>query len=146
MQTRKFLLRHLKTLRTIRIILAILLGIMVLIDVVLVIIGDDYPTFSEVIKSKRTEFMWLNFLLGGLIGKVFFNRIVFTKKPEISGFFAFLSILVLLGIFGRIENFQLETWHHLLIMICGVIVGQRIWPQYISHEPTEQEIKEAKNA
>lgn len=141
---RNFFLRNLKTLKTIRTILAIVLGTMIIIDIVLVALGDEYPTFSEIVKDQRSELIWLNFLLGGLVGKVFYNRIVYTKKPEISGFFAFLSILVLLGFLGQLESFQLETWHQLLVMITGAIVGQRIWPQYVADEPTEAEIQRAK--
>ncbi|GGG46950.1 hypothetical protein GCM10011414_15770 [Croceivirga lutea] len=117
---------------------------MIIIDIVLVALGDEYPTFSEIVKDQRSELIWLNFLLGGLVGKVFYNRVVYTKKPEISGFFAFLSILVLLGFLGQLESFQLETWHQLLVMITGAIVGQRIWPQYVADEPTEAEIQRAK--
>jgi len=83
---RNFFLRNLKTLRTIRTVLAILLGTMIIIDIVLVMLQTKgYPTFSEVVKDQRSELIWLNFLLGGLVGKVFYNRIVYTKKTEISG-------------------------------------------------------------
>jgi peptidoglycan/LPS O-acetylase OafA/YrhL len=144
---RNFFLRNLKTLRTIRTVLAILLGTMIIIDIVLVMLQTKgYPTFSEVVKDQRSELIWLNFLLGGLVGKVFYNRIVYTKKTEISGFFAFLSIIVLLGILGQLEHFELNTWHHLATMLCGAIVGQRIWPQYISHDATDAEIEQAKAA
>ncbi len=146
MQIRNFFLRNLKTLRTIRTVLAILLGTMIVIDIVLVALGEEYPTFSEVIKRDRSELIWLNFLLGGLVGKVFYNRIVYTKKIEVSGFFAFLSLLFLLGFLGQLEDFELNTRYQLGVMLTGAIVGQRIWPQYISHDATDAEIEEAKAA
>lgn len=132
---KRFLLSHLKTLRAIRVVLAILLGIMIVIDIVLVSLDKDgYPTFSEVVQQHRNELVWLNFLLAGLISKVFYNRRVYTKKREISGFLAFLTIIALLFILGRLEQFEVTGWHQLAVMICGAVVGQRIWPQYVNFE------------
>ena len=126
-----------KALRTIKIVVAALLGIMVVIDIVLVSLEDrGFPTFSEVIKNDRTSLIWLNFLLGGLVAKVFYNRKVTTKEHEISGFFTFLAMLVLLFFLGKLFTIQIETPYHLLIMVCGGILAYRAWPQYLKDEDT----------
>ena len=137
MGLRDFFVKNLKTLRTIRIVLAILLTTMIIIDIVLVMLGEEYPTFSEIVKEHRSELLWLNFLMAGLIAKVFYNRKVYTKKREISGFFAFLAIVALLFIIGRLENFKIGGWYQVAVMISGAIVGQRIWPQYVNYEEPE---------
>lgn len=129
-----FFIKNLKTLRTIRIVLAILLTTMIVIDIVLVMLGEEYPTFSEIVKEHRSELIWLNFLLAGLIAKVFYNRKVYTKKREISGFFAFLAAVALLFVLGQLENFEVNGWQQVVVMISGAIVGQRIWPQYVNYE------------
>ena len=141
MGLRSYLLKHLRTLNTIRLVLAVLLGAMVVIDIILVILGDEYPTFSEVVEHNRSELIWLNFLLSGLIAKIYFNRKVTTKKKEISGFFGFLAIIILLFAIGQIEGFKVEPWHQVLVMICGAYLGHRVWPQYIFEEEDIQELK-----
>ncbi|WP_420399987.1 hypothetical protein [Flagellimonas sp.] len=124
-------------LKIIKIVVAALLGIMVVIDIVLVSLEDrGFPTFSEVIKNDRTSLIWLNFLLGGLVAKVFYNRKVTTKEHEISGFFTFLAMLVLLFFLGKLFTIQIETPYHLLIMVCGGILAYRAWPQYLKDEDT----------
>lgn len=134
-----FLERHTKTIRVIKRIIAFLLGAMVIIDIVLVKLEDrGFPTFSEVIMDHRTSLIWLNFLLGGLVAKVFYNRKVTTKRREISGFFTFLAMLVLLFALGQLFTITIETEYHLLIMVCGGILAHRAWPQYIKHENPNQ--------
>ncbi len=142
MKLRFLLLRHLKTINTIRLILAILFGVMVVLDIILVILGDEYPTFSEVVEHNRSELIWLNFLLSGLIAKVFFNRKVSVKKKEISGFFGFLAMLILLFAIGQIEGLQIAPWIQVLIMLCGGYLGHRVWPQYVFEPEDIQEVLE----
>ncbi|UJH67609.1 hypothetical protein [Allomuricauda sp. SCSIO 65647] len=138
MQVKSFLRENNKTIRIIKIVIASLLGLMVIIDIVLVFLEDKgFPTFSKVIEENRTELIWLNFLLGGLIAKVFYNRIVHTKQRELSGFLAFFAMIVLLFVLGRVFTIELDTPYHLLIMICGGILAHRAWPQYIHDESTE---------
>ena len=75
MGVRSFLKKYANTVRVIKIVIASLLGVMVVIDIVLVQLDDlGFPTFSEVIKDNRTQLIWLNFLLSGLVAKVFYNR------------------------------------------------------------------------
>ncbi|MEM9647888.1 MAG: hypothetical protein AAF969_05360 [Bacteroidota bacterium] len=133
-----FIQQHTRAIKVIKIIVASLLGIMVIIDIVLVRLEDrGFPTFSEVIKANRTSLIWLNFLLGGLVAKVFYNRKVETKRREISGFFTFLAMLVLLFAFGQLFTIEIDTPYHLLIMVCGGILAHRAWPQYVQHGGTQ---------
>ncbi|MCL6273080.1 hypothetical protein M3P19_03615 [Muricauda sp. 2012CJ35-5] len=134
---KNFVEKNKKALKIIKIVIATLLGIMVIIDIILVRLEDrGFPTFSEVIKNNRTSLIWLNFLLGGLVAKVFYNRVVTTKEREISGFFTFLAMLILLYAFGRLFTIEIDTPYHLLIMICGGILAYRAWPQYIQDDET----------
>ena len=97
-------------------------------------LGEKYPTFSEIVKEHRSELIWLNFLLAGLIAKVFYNRKVYTKKREISGFFAFLVIVALLFLLGRVDGFTVNGWQQIAVMVSGAVVAQRVWPQYVNYE------------
>ncbi len=127
--------RKRKTLGVIRIIVLSILVVMVGVDFVLVFNEhNDYPTFSRVVRDHRTELIWLNFLFGGLVTKIYFNRIVHEKHWEISGVISYGSIVVLLGILGISIDMRLDTWHHLFIMICGGILAYRAWPQYVAKE------------
>lgn len=135
MGVRSFLRKYANTIKVIKIVIASLLGAMVVIDIVLVQLDDlGFPTFSEVIRDKRTQLIWLNFLLSGLIAKVFYNRKVTTKRREISGFFTFLAIIILLFALGKFITTEIGTPYQLLIMVCGGILAHRVWPQYIHDE------------
>lgn len=127
----KFLKRHLSEIRTIKIVVAVMLGLMLLIDIVLVTLeGKDYPTFSYVVKNLRHRLIWFTFLYGGLMAKIFYNRKVGEKEKEVTGLLAFFSMVFLLFVIGR----QLETapslFLQVILLVTGGIMAYRAWPQY----------------
>lgn len=127
----KFLKRHLSEIRTIKIVVAVMLGLMLLIDIVLVTLeGKDYPTFSYVVKNLRHRLIWFTFLYGGLMAKIFYNRKVGEKEKEVTGLLAFFSMVFLLFVIGR----QLETapslFLQIILLVTGGIMAYRAWPQY----------------
>ena len=104
---------------------------MVLIDIVLVALeGKDYPTFSYVVKDLRHRLIWFTFLFGGLVSKIFYNRIVGEKKKEITGLFAFFSIVLLLFVLGRNLETAPSLFLQLLLLVSGGFLAYRAWPQY----------------
>lgn len=128
---KRFLKRHLSEIRTIKIVIAVLLGLMVIIDVVLVTLeGKEFPTFSLVVKELRHRLIWFTFLYGGLVAKIFYNRKVGEKEKEVTGLMAFFSIVFLLFVIGR----QLETapslFLQMVLLLSGGILAYRAWPQY----------------
>ena len=128
---KRFLKNHLSEIRTIKIIIAGFLGLMVLIDIVLVALeGKDYPTFSYVVKDLRHRLIWFTFLFGGLVSKIFYNRIVGEKKKEITGLFAFFSIVLLLFVLGRNLETAPSLFLQLLLLVSGGFLAYRAWPQY----------------
>ena len=77
----KTLSAHPKAIKWIKAGIAILLITMVVIDVVLVALeARCYPTFSWVVRDNRTHLIWLVFLFGGLVSKIFYNRKVKTAQ------------------------------------------------------------------
>ena len=129
-----------KTIKIAKIVIASILGLMILADIVLVILGksnDDVPTFSKVIKQNRTYLIWLNFLLGGLVSKIFYNRVVYVKNTEISGVFAFATALLLLWVLGQFLPLKLGTEVHLAIMVAGGLMARFAWPQYLVSDSTQ---------
>ncbi len=132
--------KNAKTIKIAKIVIASILGLMIVTDIVLVILGlnnDNVPTFSKVIKDHRTGLIWLNFLLGGLIAKIFYNRKVYTKRKEISGFFAFVAVSFVLVALGQLLPEELGNGIHLLIMVCGGILAHIAWPQYTEDEAAQ---------
>ncbi|MBI0400619.1 MAG: hypothetical protein GYB55_05990 [Cytophagales bacterium] len=128
---KRFLKRHLSEIRTIKIVIAVLLGLMVIIDIVLVTLeGKEFPTFSLVVKELRHRLIWFTFLYGGLVAKIFYNRKVGEKEKEVTGLMAFFSIVFLLFVIGR----QLETapslFLQMVLLLSGGILAYRAWPQY----------------
>ena len=93
--------------------------------------NEEVPTFSRVIKENRTGLIWLNFLLGGLISKVFYGRKVYVKKYEISGVFAFIAVILVLWVLGKFLPKELDSAVHLVIMIGGGLLAHFAWPQFI---------------
>ena len=109
-----------KAIKVAKIVIASILGLMILADIILVIVGksnDEVPTFSKVIKQNRTSLIWLNFLLGGLVSKIFYNRVVYVKNTEISGVFAFLTVILVLWVLGQFLPDELNNMVHLAIML-----------------------------
>lgn len=128
---KRFLKNHLSEIRTIKIVVATLLGLMVLIDIVLVTMeGKDFPTFSYVVKDLRHRLIWLTFLFGGLVAKIFYNRKTSDKKKEITGMFAFFSMVLLLFVIGRNLETAPGLLLQLLLLVCGGMLAYSAWPQY----------------
>ncbi len=126
-----------KSIKVAKIVIASILGLMILTDIVLVAVGisnSEVPTFSRVIEENRTGLIWLNFLLGGLVSKIFYNRKVEVKRKEISGVFAFAAILIILGVLGQFLPEKLNNMIHFAIMLAGGVMAHFAWPQYIVHE------------
>lgn len=128
---KRFLKRHLSEIRTIKIVVAVMLGLMVLIDIVLVMLeGKDYPTFSLVVKNLRHRLIWFTFLYGGLMAKIFYNRRVAERKKEITGLLAFFSIVFFLFVIGRHMETAPSLLLQVLLLVTGGILANRVWPQY----------------
>ncbi|WP_339924812.1 hypothetical protein [uncultured Cyclobacterium sp.] len=126
-----FLKRHLSEIRTIKIIVASMLGLMVLIDIVLVTMeGKDYPTFSLVVKNLRHRLIWFTFLYGGLMAKIFYNRKTSDKKKEVNGLFAFFSLVLLLFVGGRFLETAPSLLFQLVLLVAGGIMAHWVWPQF----------------
>ena len=126
-----FLRKHRNKIRIIKAIVAALLVAFIIIDIILVAKGSKgWPTFSRVVKLNRTSLIWLTFLYGGLVAKVFYNRKVVQKTSEVSGFFAFMSVVILLFALGRIIDVEISTAYEFLLLVCGGILAYRVWPQY----------------
>ncbi|WP_136465594.1 hypothetical protein [Flagellimonas onchidii] len=122
------------TIKIAKIVIASILGLMIMADVVLVVLGlsnDEIPTFSKVIKENRTSLIWLNFLLGGLFSKIFYGRKVEVKKNEISGVFAFTAVILVLAVLGQFLPKDLDNMVHLVVMIGGGLLAHFAWPQFV---------------
>ena len=105
---------------------------MVIIDVFLVFNeANGFPTFSKVFKDHRAELIWMNFLYGGLMTKIFFNRTVNLAAKEVWGFSGYLSIMFLVGLLGYLIPEEPHNLVHLAIMFIGGYVAYRIWPKYV---------------
>jgi hypothetical protein len=108
---------------------------MVAIDIVLVMLEQhDFPTFSWVVRDNRTNLIWLTFLFGGLVAKIFYNRKVNLKDSEVSGFLAFLVMLILLFVLGQMmkeSGIHLDSKYQFLLLASGGILAYRVWPQYV---------------
>ncbi|MDO6440171.1 hypothetical protein Q4534_22275 [Cyclobacterium sp. 1_MG-2023] len=128
---KKFLKRHLSEIRTIKIVVAVLLGLMVVIDIVLVMLeGKDFPTFSLVVKELRHRLIWFTFLYGGLVAKIFYNRKVGEKEKEVTGLLAFFSMVFLLFVIGRHLETAPSLFLQVLLLLSGGVLAYRAWPQY----------------
>jgi peptidoglycan/LPS O-acetylase OafA/YrhL len=128
---KRFLKNHLSEIRTIKIIVAVLLALMVIIDIVLgALETKDLPTFSFVVKTLRHRLIWFTFLYGGLVSKIFYNRKVGEKEKEVTGLLAFFSMVVLLFVIGRNLETAPGLFLQVLLLVTGGIMAYRAWPQY----------------
>lgn len=131
---KSYLQAHVGAIKRIKTVLAVLLGLMILADVVLVFLDKHgFPTYSRVVDSHQNEFIWLSFLYGGLVAKVFFNRKAKEISKEVHGFLAFASVVYLLFLFGGIFQQHIDDLHlgyQLLLIGVGGYVAYRAWPQY----------------
>ena len=123
--------RHIKKVKN---ILAVLLGLMILIDIGLVALGPKgWPTFSKVVLETQSKLIWLSFLFGGLVAKIYYNRKVRSKDQEILGFTLFLVVVFLLFLLGHYNFFPDDVSNEIqsLILVMGGIFAYGVWPQYI---------------
>lgn len=128
---KKILKSHLSEIRTVKIIVAVVLGLMVVIDIVLVILeGKDFPTFSYVVKDLRHRLIWFTFLFGGLVSKIFYNRKVGEMEKEVTGILAYFSIVLLLFVIGRNLETEPSLFLQILLLVTGGVLAYRAWPQY----------------
>lgn len=128
---KKFLKKHLSDIRMVKIVIAVLLGIMVVADIILVILADkDFPTFSYVVRDYRHKMIWFTFLFGGLVSKIFYNRVASERESEVTGLVAYFSIVVLLFVIGRQLTSPPTLLLQVLLLVCGGVVAYRAWPQY----------------
>ena len=131
MNMKAYLKAHVRGIRIIKAIVGIMFGLMIVIDIILVMLEPrEYPTFSVVIRDHRPGLMWLTFVFGGVVSKVFFNRRVHQDTDrESTGFLGFMLVAAMLFVLG----FGMESvsnWDQLVILLCGGGVAYRIWPQY----------------
>ncbi|MEM9327188.1 MAG: hypothetical protein AAGA85_16085 [Bacteroidota bacterium] len=121
--------------KQLRVIKGIILGLliaMVAIDLVLVFSEEQgFPTFSKVFLDHRTELIWVNFLYGGVMTKIFWYRTVDKPRWEFSGFLIFAGIVVALFITGMLLTLEVSTPYQILILIGGGAAAYAIWPQYV---------------
>ncbi|HYG02030.1 MAG TPA: hypothetical protein VD927_06260 [Chryseosolibacter sp.] len=140
-----FLKSNIKGILRIKAAVAVMLGIMIIIDIILVMLEKRaYPTFSWVVRDHRPTLLWLTFLFGGLVSKVFYNRSIAYKEKEFTGFLGFMSVVSMLFVLGhRIPS--VGFWDELVTLACGGAVAYRIWPQYVPapHRTIEEESLEA---
>jgi hypothetical protein len=130
-----FLQKNIKSIKVIKTTIAVMLGIMIVIDIVLVMLEKrEYPTFSWVVRDHRPRLIWLTFLFGGLVAKVFYNRKSPEKQKEMTGFLAFMSVVSMLLVLGYHLG-PLSYSDEFIIMVCGTVVAYRIWPQYEALRP-----------
>lgn len=126
-----YLQSKVKIIRIAKVVVASLLGVMVVIDIVLVALEKKgFPSFSWVVRDHRTQLIWLTFLFGGLVAKVFYNRRVNLKESEASGFLTFFVMIALLFILGHLIETKISTLNELIILLSGGLLAYRVWPQY----------------
>ena len=128
----KTLSAHPKAIKWIKAGIAILLITMVVIDVVLVALeARCYPTFSWVVRDNRTHLIWLVFLFGGLVSKIFYNRKVKTAQTETNGFFVFAAVVLFMMVLGRQCVVPMDACAGALLLMSGGVFAYGIWPQYV---------------
>ncbi|MEM8999936.1 MAG: hypothetical protein AAGB24_06700 [Bacteroidota bacterium] len=131
-----YLTKNVRRLKTIKIVLAVLLGVMIVIDIVLVALGPKgWPTFSKVVFDTQGQLVWLSFLFGGLVAKIFYNRKVPTFGQELLGFTSFsivVFLLFLLGYFGLFPE-DVSNEIQLAVLLFGGFFAYGVWPQYLNH-------------
>jgi hypothetical protein len=134
---KSFLHRNWETLKKIKVILAIMLGAMIVIDIILVALGPKgWPTFSKVVLETQDKLIWLTFLFGGLVAKIFYNRKVDRVGQELSGFSSFMVIVGLLFLLGYYDFVPKDVPNEiqLAFLLSGGILAYRVWPQYVNPE------------
>jgi len=105
--------------------------ILAVIDLILVFNKFDYPTFSKVVKENRSNFIWLTFVYGGLVSKVFYNRIVSSKSKEKIGVIGFVLIAIILFAIGiNIEKEKVPEYLQIALLVFGGAYNYLFWPQY----------------
>jgi len=115
--------------KKVKIAIIIIFSALILIDVYLVF-DSDFPTFSRVFLINRTGLIWMTFLYGTLIAKIFFNQPTYEKKKEIRGLIGVLIIAIFLFILGWNTKTEVRTEWQVFLMLIGGIYANLFWPQY----------------
>ncbi len=118
-----------KYLKAVRTIIIVVFSALVLIDLYLVF-SEDYPTFSKVFHVYRKGLVWMSFVFGGLIFKIFFNRPANSWKSELYGFGVFLACAILIFFLARFIEFTPTNLLEFSLMAVGGILARIFWPQY----------------
>ena len=83
------------------------------------------------VKENRSSFIWLTFVFGALVAKVFFNRRTPYRRTEIYGVIGFLIVSIILFFIGIIlGDVIVPTWAQLLLLLFGGAYAFTFWPQY----------------
>ncbi len=118
--------------KTVTLILKIFFIVLILIDVYLVFNKPRYPTFSLFVKVNRTSLIWLTFLYGGLVSKIFFNKKTTNKKKSLYGVVGFFSTTIGLSFIGMSlsNSYVISTLIQFFLLMSGILLAHFIWPQY----------------
>jgi len=135
---KNFLRNNIENIKRIKTFLAVLLALMVVIDIVLVALGSQgWPTFSKVVVETEQKLVWLTFLMGGLVAKIFYNRqVVGDEDRELSGFASFVALVFIIFLMGQFDVFPENVSNpiQLVVLLMGGFVAHGIWPQYVPRE------------
>jgi hypothetical protein len=124
--------KHPKEIKIIKGIVVAIFSLLVISDIVLVALQDKcFPTYSWLVRDNRSYLIWLPFLFGGLVSKIYFCRIVYKPESEIKGFFLFCSILLLLIVLGRQCLIKVDAFIGLLLLVSGGFCSFSVWPQFV---------------
>lgn len=118
--------------KTIRIIVFGFIVALIIIDIYLVK-DTEKATFSLLIKNNKPEFIWLTFLFGGLVSKIFYNRKTKKKIAEKIGATFFLIITTVLFFYGgslTSSDNDIVNQFQLPLLIGGGFSAIVLWPQY----------------
>lgn len=123
-----------KALNIARILIVVFFVIAIVIDFVLVF-TEEFPTFSAVIKKHRNELIPFSFLFGGLISKIYLNRLTKEKKRETFGLIVFILILTGLAILGQIlpSSPEISVEQQIILLLAGAFYTIAFWPQFERH-------------
>ena len=126
--------------KTVKLVLMLFFIILIIIDIYLVFNKHSYPTYSLFVKVNRTSLIWLTFLYGGLVSKIFFNKKTNNKKKSLYGVIGFFSMTVGLFFTGMSlpNGYVVSTLIQFPLLISGMLLAHFIWPQYIAYSATNE--------
>jgi len=131
--------KNVKRVKVFMTILAVLLGTMIVIDVVLVALGPKgWPTFSKVVLETQSKLVWLTFLFGGLVAKIFYNRQVPGFGQELSGFASYMALVFIIFLLGHYGLFPKDVSNEIqfTVLVLGGFFAYGMWPQYLQNAPS----------